>query len=181
MSSKDFAVVLDPETERRLGPLIADHQPATGGSGALFAVVTGIGALVVGVLLMWGGGAAGIRFLAFFGLLVFVGGLTLFAFSLKTALQGAQHYYLHPGGLVRVRKGQVTVLAWPEVAALMRKRASKAVPALNITRETLMGYKVTPRNGNGFFLTVSNIHEAPARFCAHLEQLASGAGVPISG
>ncbi|WP_203984324.1 hypothetical protein [Sphaerisporangium rufum] len=174
-------VVLDPEVERNLGPRIIEHRPATGGSGARFAVILGIAACVAGVLLMWAGTAADVRTLGVLGLLTFVGGLTMFAFSVKTAVQGAQHYSLHPGGLVRVRKGAATVLPWPEVAAITRKRAPKAIPSLGVTRETIMGYKVTPRNGKGFVLVVTDHKEVPARFCAQLEQLATGARVPVSG
>ncbi|GAA3841506.1 hypothetical protein GCM10022226_74970 [Sphaerisporangium flaviroseum] len=181
MSSKDFPPVLGPEIQRRLGPLVAEHQPSTGGSGALTVLLSGIGAGAIGLLVMWAALATEIRLLALFGLLIFLIGPVMLILSVKTALQGSQHYYLHAGGLVRVQNRKPTVVTWPEVAALRKRRAAKEVATLDITRDTVMGYKVTLKDGSGFLFVVSDIQEAQARFCARLDQLATGAGVPISG
>ena len=182
MASRDSGVVLDPVTEQRLGPLVIDCAGATGGKAGFRSLLVAVGAMVVGVALVPVSTLTRFPPLGIFGLALFVVGVGWIFVSARTVLRGAQHYYLHMGGLVYARKGRPTAATWPEIASLTRRRAAKPAPAVGITRESVMGYDLTTRTGTRLRLHVTDVWgEQPPRFCARLEELATRAGVTVTG
>jgi hypothetical protein len=118
--------------------------------------------------------------LAAFGVLI---ALVVLAYAVKTALAGADDWYLYTNGFVDGRRRQVRAVTWAEVSTITRARMGHRTSKYGtlITKDTLRGYEVSVKDGTGHFLTAVDAFDEGRRLCAQLERLAAQAGVPLSG
>jgi hypothetical protein len=183
-------VVTDAARQRQLGQLVLTQRAPTR-RGDLIKVMMffGIAALVLGAVLVPVSVAVDGRRLGFLALVCFALGAVLLIFAVRTSLERHQSYYLYAGGLVAHVGRRARAAAWPDIAALNRRRVDVEKMArvgirpenLGVRPDSVIGYDIALNGGGKLFLKVGNVAEDQARFCATLEQLGQQARVRISG
>jgi hypothetical protein len=169
-------------TEHRLGELrnarIVPHPAAIAKIGAVILVPSAIVA-VVGLSRERG-------ILPILGLVALVGvglGLLILVYAAKTWLVGADDWYLYTQGVVASSRRQLRAATWSEVSSLTRRRmglrARRGGTIMN--PDTVRGYSVVLKDGTDVFLNAVDASDTARRLGSELEQLASQAGIPVTG
>ncbi|MEO3873411.1 hypothetical protein ABGB18_31760 [Nonomuraea sp. B12E4] len=184
MTSRDAMPALDQVTRQRLGPPIIDC--AGGGRAGLRTLLFAMGVMVAGSALLGVSPSLPFRAVAMvamvLGLALLIVGVGLIFAGARQALRGAEHYYLHTGGLVYVRRGRAATTTWSEVRSVTRRRPTGPAPAAGITMTSVLGYEIATRSGARFHLKVGDFAgDERSRFCFLLEELATRAGARVRG
>lgn len=168
-------------TERHLGELRNARIVVNPGSIAKAGAVVGVPSVVLAAV-----GLTKTGFLGVLGLLGIVGvvvALVILAYAIKTWLAGADDWYLYANGIVARRHRRLQAITWSEVSSVTRRRmghmASRRGALIN--PETLRGYQLSLKDGTDLFLTASDVLDHGKLLGAQLEQLATQAGIPVSG
>jgi len=114
---------------------------------------------------------------------VVIAALVVLVYAAKTALAGADDWYLYTNGFVDGRRRQLKAVTWAEVATVTRARMGNRTSRYGsfITPHTLRGYEVSLRDGSRTFVTAVDALDEGKLLCAQFEHLATQAGVPVTG
>lgn len=177
------------EMSRQVPPAVA--QAANGrGFGELLngrknlpltSALIGFGAFVAGILVLFGLSALSAAddsgwarvFLRPIGLGICVAGVGGLAYAIRVLVTGPVHAYLYRGGLVASHRTTLTVLAWPEIAAMTPRLGTRGN-----AKGKVLGYDVRARTGTSALIPATGNRSDPhdAAFTDQLAFLVRQAG-----
>lgn len=177
--------------ERRFGALVVSRGSVSTRSGAAGFIFAAIGAVALGVGIAALAVAVDNRKLGVAALgWICAAAPVLVIWGVRIFARGNQAYFLYEGGLMYVKNGRPTPVAWRDIVEVRRLRLgekaaefARGMPGTeNVTADAITGYEVRASGGGKLTIHIGGINDPGyAAFCDYFEQAAAQAGARFVG